>query len=135
MEKELFVPFTEQRPKMKVGRRYIVCLDLDTKTDRLYASNRIARHLQNENLTIKEKEEFRKTEEEELEKLFADKDVWKDYYFLNTATYDGLSVSDRDLWWERSEIYTIKNTMFGFGSKNKVFKKAAKIILLYFLKT
>jgi len=57
MEKELFVPFTEQRPKMKVGRRYIVCLDLDTKTDRLYASNRIARHLQNENLTIKEKEE------------------------------------------------------------------------------
>ena len=57
MEKELFVPFTEQRPKMKVGRWYIVYLDLDTKTDRLYASNRIARHLQNENLTIKEKEE------------------------------------------------------------------------------
>ena len=57
MEKELFVPFTEQKPKMKVGRWYIVYLDLDTKTDRLYASNRIARHLQNESLTIKEKEE------------------------------------------------------------------------------
>lgn len=57
MEKELFVPFTEQKPKMKVGRWYIVYLDLDTKTDRLYASNRIARHLQNESLTIKENEE------------------------------------------------------------------------------
>lgn len=57
MEKELFVPFMEQRQKMKKGRWYIVYLDLDTKTDRLYASNRIERHLQNDILTIKEKEE------------------------------------------------------------------------------
>jgi len=57
IEKELFVPFMEQRQKMKKGRWYIVYLELDTKTDRLYASNRIEKHLQNENLTIKEKEE------------------------------------------------------------------------------
>lgn len=57
MEKELFVPFMEQRQKMKKGRWYIVYLELDTKTDRLYASNRIERHLQNDILTIKEKEE------------------------------------------------------------------------------
>lgn len=57
MEKELFVPFMEQRQKMKKGRWYIVYLELDTKTDRLYASNRIERHLQNDTLTIKEKEE------------------------------------------------------------------------------
>ncbi len=57
MEKELFVPFMEQKQKMKKGRWYIVYLDLDTKTDRLYASNGIERHLQNDILTIKEKEE------------------------------------------------------------------------------
>jgi len=56
MEKELLVPFTEQRQKMEERRWYIVYLDLDTKTDRLYASNKIAKHLQNEKLTVKEKE-------------------------------------------------------------------------------
>ncbi len=57
MEKELFVPFMEQKQKMKEGRWYIVYLDLDTKTDRLYASNKIDKHLENDILTIKEKEE------------------------------------------------------------------------------
>jgi len=57
MEKDLFVPFMEQKQKMKKGRWYIVYLDLDTKTDRLYASNKIDKHLGNDMLTIKEKEE------------------------------------------------------------------------------
>ena len=57
MEKELFVPFMEQKQKMKEGRWYIVYLDLDTKTDRLYAINKIDKHLENDILTIKEKEE------------------------------------------------------------------------------
>jgi predicted RNA-binding protein (virulence factor B family) len=57
MEKELFVPFTEQKQRMEKGRWYIVYLDLDKKTDRLYASNRIEKHLQNEKLTIVEREE------------------------------------------------------------------------------
>jgi uncharacterized protein len=57
MEKELFVPFMEQKQKMQEGRWYIVYLDLDTKTDRLYASNKIDKHLENNILTIKEKEE------------------------------------------------------------------------------
>ena len=57
MEKELLVPFAEQRQKMIEGRWYIVYLDLDTKTDRLYASNKVEKHLQNENLTVEEKEE------------------------------------------------------------------------------
>jgi len=52
MEKELFVPFREQTQKMEEGRWYIVYLDLDKKTDRLYASSRIERHLQNEVLTV-----------------------------------------------------------------------------------
>ena len=54
MEKELFVPFREQTQKMEEGRWYIVYLDLDKKTDRLYASSRIERHLQNEVLTVVE---------------------------------------------------------------------------------
>ncbi len=57
MEKELFVPFAEQSPKMEEGRRYIVYLNLDEKTDRLYASNKIEKYLQNDNLSIEEKEE------------------------------------------------------------------------------
>jgi uncharacterized protein len=57
MGKDLFVPFREQKPRMKKGKWYIVYLDLDTKTERLYASNRIEKHLHNELLTIKEKQE------------------------------------------------------------------------------
>lgn len=52
LEKDLMVPFKEQRQRMHVDRWYIVYLDLDTETDRLYASNRIEKHLQNEQLTV-----------------------------------------------------------------------------------
>jgi len=57
LEKELMVPFREQKQKMEVGRWYIVYLDLDRKSDRLYASNRVERFLQNEELSVKEGEE------------------------------------------------------------------------------
>jgi len=52
LEKELMVPFREQRQKMEEGRWYIVYLDLDEKTDRLYASNRIEKFLQNEAVSL-----------------------------------------------------------------------------------
>ncbi|MEQ9592894.1 MAG: S1-like domain-containing RNA-binding protein [Cyclobacteriaceae bacterium] len=54
LEKELFVPFKEQRQKMEVGRWYVVYLDLDIKTDRLFASNKTDKYLQNDNLTVSE---------------------------------------------------------------------------------
>jgi hypothetical protein len=54
LEKDLMVPFSEQRQKMQEGRWYIVYLDLDEKTDRLYATNKIDKKLQNENLTVQE---------------------------------------------------------------------------------
>ena len=57
LEKELMVPFREQKQKMEVGRWYIVYLDLDMKSDRLYASNRVERFLQNDPITVKEGEE------------------------------------------------------------------------------
>lgn len=54
LEKELLVPFREQRQKMDVGRWYIVYLDLDKETDRLYATNKIEKRLQNKMLTATE---------------------------------------------------------------------------------
>jgi len=57
LEKELMVPFREQKQKMEVGRWYIVYLDLDKKSDRLYASNRVERFLQNDQISVKEGDE------------------------------------------------------------------------------
>ena len=54
MEKELLVPNNEQRQKMEVDRWYIVYMMLDTETDRLYASNKIDKHLDNDNITVNE---------------------------------------------------------------------------------
>ncbi len=54
LEKGLMVPFSEQRQKMEEGRWYIVYMDIDKKTDRLYATNKIEKRLQNETLTVKE---------------------------------------------------------------------------------
>jgi len=56
LEKDLMVPFREQRQKMEEGRWYIVYLDLDKETDRLYATNKIEKRLQNETLTVTEGE-------------------------------------------------------------------------------
>lgn len=57
LEKELMVPFREQKQKLEVGRWYIVYLDLDLKSDRLYASNRVERFLQNDQISVKDGEE------------------------------------------------------------------------------
>ena len=67
LEKHLMVPYREQPQKMEVGKWYVVYLDLDTKMDRLYASNNIEQHLQNTELTVAEGDEvellvFKKTE-------------------------------------------------------------------------
>ncbi|MDX1479891.1 MAG: S1-like domain-containing RNA-binding protein [Saprospiraceae bacterium] len=57
MEKDLMVPFREQARKMVEGRWYIVYLDLDAQTDRLYATNKIEKHLSNQKLTVDEGDE------------------------------------------------------------------------------
>lgn len=57
MEKELFVPFKEQRRKLEPGRWYVVYLNLDKETDRLYASNRLDNFLDNDALTVEEGDE------------------------------------------------------------------------------
>ena len=52
LEKDLMVPFNEQRQKMEVNNWYLVYLNIDKKTDRLYASDKIDKYLQNESLTV-----------------------------------------------------------------------------------
>lgn len=57
LEKELLVPFKEQPVKMDEGRSYIVYLNLDEETGRLYASNRVDKFLQNNDLTVNESDQ------------------------------------------------------------------------------
>lgn len=59
LAKELMVPFREQRQKMELGRWYIVYMDIDEKTGRLYASNRIEQRLINEDINVKNGEEVK----------------------------------------------------------------------------
>lgn len=67
MEKELMVPYSEQRLRMEEDRWYVVCMDLDPRTDRLFASNRIDKYMQNDELTVELDQEvdcivFKRTE-------------------------------------------------------------------------
>lgn len=41
LEKELLVPFKEQKVKMEIGRYYLVSLRLDEATDRLFATTKV----------------------------------------------------------------------------------------------
>lgn len=57
LEKHLFVPFGEQRHKMEVGYWYVVYLDFDKKSGRLFGTNRIENYLDNEQITVSKGEE------------------------------------------------------------------------------
>lgn len=57
LEKHLFIPFGEQRYKMEVGYWYVVYLDLDKKTGRLFGTNRIENYLDDEQITVSKGEE------------------------------------------------------------------------------
>ena len=56
LEKDLFVPFKNQKLKMKEGNSYIVYLYNDEESDRLVASAKIFKYLSNEELTVKNEE-------------------------------------------------------------------------------
>jgi predicted RNA-binding protein (virulence factor B family) len=53
LDKDLLLPFSEQARKMKKGEWCLICLYLDEQTDRLVASARIQKFLDNENLTVR----------------------------------------------------------------------------------
>lgn len=54
LEKDLLVPFKEQRRPLEQGRWHVVHLALDGHTDRLYGSTRIDRFLDNTTLNLAE---------------------------------------------------------------------------------
>ena len=45
LEKQLLVPYREQKFRMEVGRSYVVYLDIDEKTDRLFGTTKLGKHL------------------------------------------------------------------------------------------
>ena len=57
MEKDILVPFKEQARPMEKGKRYLVHLYMDEKTNRLVASSKLNQFLSNENLTVEKGEE------------------------------------------------------------------------------
>jgi len=52
LEKHLLVPFREQRTKMQEGQWYVVYCYLDDKSQRLVASNKLDKFINNEELTV-----------------------------------------------------------------------------------
>jgi predicted RNA-binding protein (virulence factor B family) len=57
MEKDILVPFKEQARPMEKGKRYLVYLYMDEKTNRLMASSKTNQFLDNENITVEKGEE------------------------------------------------------------------------------
>ena len=52
MEKDILVPFKEQARPMEKGKRYLVYLYLDEKSNRLVASSKTNQFLDNENISV-----------------------------------------------------------------------------------
>lgn len=57
MEKDILVPFKEQARPMEKGKRYLVYLYMDEKTNRLVASSKTNQFLDNESITVEKDEE------------------------------------------------------------------------------
>jgi predicted RNA-binding protein (virulence factor B family) len=57
MEKDILVPFKEQARPMEKGKRYLVYLYMDEKTNRLVASSKTNQFLSNDHLTVEKGEE------------------------------------------------------------------------------
>ncbi|MCH2021282.1 MAG: S1-like domain-containing RNA-binding protein [Saprospiraceae bacterium] len=57
IDKDLFVPFREQKQKMEEGRSYLVYMYLDGQTDRLTGSAKIEQFLDNADLEVLEGDE------------------------------------------------------------------------------
>lgn len=57
LEKDLFVPFREQARPMEQGKRYLVHMHIDEKSNRLVGSSKLNQFIKNENLDVSEGEE------------------------------------------------------------------------------
>lgn len=57
MEKDLFVPFKEQARPMEEGKRYLVYMYMDEKSNRLVGSSKLNQFLDNKEITLEKGEE------------------------------------------------------------------------------
>lgn len=57
LEKDLLVPLTNQKSKMQVGRKYCVYVYVDETSDRVVATSKLGKYLQNENIDLAEGDE------------------------------------------------------------------------------
>jgi uncharacterized protein len=57
LEKDLMVPFNEQKRKMEEGRKYVVYVLLDPRTQRIIASSKISDFLNKKNIELKKNQE------------------------------------------------------------------------------
>ncbi len=57
LEKDLFVPFKEQARPMEQGKRYLIYMYLDEKTNRLVGSSKTNQFLDNKEITVEKGEE------------------------------------------------------------------------------
>lgn len=57
LEKDLLVPLHNQKDKMRVGRKYCVYLYLDDTSDRVVATTKLGKYLQNEDIQLTEGQE------------------------------------------------------------------------------
>lgn len=57
LDKDLFVPHSEQTDPMREGQSYLVYMYLDEQTNRLAASTKLDRFMETENITVEENEE------------------------------------------------------------------------------
>ncbi|MGV3589324.1 MAG: S1 RNA-binding domain-containing protein [Adhaeribacter sp.] len=57
LEKDLFVPFQNQRDKMQAGRKYVVYVYLDENSDRIVATAKYEKYLDKDPVTLREGEE------------------------------------------------------------------------------
>lgn len=55
--KQLFVPFSEQKTPFQKGRSYLIYLNFDEKSDRLFGSNKENQHLEFEEIDLKDGDE------------------------------------------------------------------------------
>ena len=55
--KDLFVPFREQKQKLEEGKKYLVYIYVDEETDRIVASTKLQKFINNDELDLEEGEE------------------------------------------------------------------------------
>lgn len=96
LEKDLFVPFKEQREKMVLGREYVVYLSVDRLTGRIIASNRFNAITKNSGVGLKIDQEVKLIVYDQMDiawKVLIDR-TYQGFLYKNEV-YQPISIGDR----------------------------------------